>query len=566
MHEAGYLMEVIVILLAAVIGVLATLRLRLGSVLGYLVAGIAIGPSGLGLIHNLDTIGALAEFGVVFLLFTIGLELPLERLKVMSLSVYALGAAQVFVTALAIAGIAVAAGVPPIAAAVIGGGLALSSTAIVLQILSERGEMTSRFGRAAFAVLLVQDLAVAPFLVVVVALGQGVDAVPAALGLAALKMIVAVIVLLGAGRIVLRHVFWPVAEIRNPEVFAAMTLFVVLATGMATQLAGMSMAFGAFMAGMLLAETTYRHQVGAVILPFRGLLLGLFFVTVGMSVDLALALDQIVLILALLVGLLLGKAVIMVILGLIGGLGGAAALRLSIILAEGGEFAFVLLGAGMLGGVLDRETGQILLVVVGLSLIATPFLAQLGAWVAGRMEAAGAVEVGEEALVTESRADHVVIAGFGRVGSAVAARLQAANIPFVAVDMDPHRIAQARSSSLPVYYGDITRPEILAALNIETARSIVVTVNDPAITSQLVALVSYIFPDLRVYARARDDVHAAELRKMGAHIVVPELVETGFALARSLIDALGEAIPEIGKGEAADEAKAAPADKKKAAS
>jgi CPA2 family monovalent cation:H+ antiporter-2 len=564
MHEAGYLLEVIVILLAAVIGVLATLRLRLGSVLGYLVAGIAIGPSGLGLIHNLETIGALAEFGVVFLLFTIGLELPLERLKVMSLSVYALGAAQVFVTALAIAGIAVAAGVPPIAAAVIGGGLALSSTAIVLQILSERGEMTSRFGRAAFAVLLVQDLAVAPFLVVVVALGQGLDAVPAALGLAALKMIVAVIVLLGAGRIVLRHVFWPVAEIRNPEIFAAMTLFVVLATGMATQLAGMSMAFGAFMAGMLLAETTYRHQVGAVILPFRGLLLGLFFVTVGMSIDLALAIDQIVLILVLLVGLLVGKAVILAILGLISGLGGAAALRLSIVLAEGGEFAFVLLGAGMIGGVLDRATGQILLVVVGLSLIATPFLVQLGAWVAGRMEAAGAVEVGEGALETESRADHVVIAGFGRVGSAVAARLQAANIPFVAVDMDPHRIAQARGSGLPVYYGDITRPEILAALNIETARSIVVTVNDPAVTNQLVALVSYIFPELRVYARARDDVHAAELRKMGAHIVVPELVETGFALARSLIDALGEAIPEIGKGESADKAKDAPADKKAA--
>lgn len=564
MHEAGYLLEVIVILLASVIGVLATLRLRLGSVLGYLAAGIAIGPSGLGLIHNLGTIGALAEFGVVFLLFAIGLELPLERLKVMSLSVYALGAAQVIVTALAIAGIAVAAGVPPIAAAVIGGGLALSSTAIVLQILSERGEMTSRFGRAAFAVLLVQDLAVAPFLVVVVALGQGVDAVPAALGLAALKMIVAVIVLLGAGRIVLRHVFWPVAEIRNPEIFAAMTLFVVLATGMATHLAGMSMAFGAFMAGMLLAETTYRHQVGAVIQPFRGLLLGLFFVTVGMSIDLALALERIVLILVLLVGLILGKAAILAILALIGGLGRAAALRLSIVLAQGGEFAFVLLGAGMIGGVLDRATGQILLVVVGLSLLATPFLAQFGAWMAKYLEAADAVEAGEAALGSETRSGHVVIAGFGRVGSAVAARLQAADIPFVAVDQDPHRIAQARSKGLPVYYGDITRPEILDALNIETARSIVVTVNEPAITSQLVALVSYIFPDLRVYARARDDAHAAELRKMGAHIVVPELVETGFALARSLIDALGEVIPEIGKGESTDKPKDVPTDKKAA--
>lgn len=548
MHDTGYLLEVIVILLAAVIAVSATLRFKLGSVLGYLIAGVVIGPSSLGLIHNLDTIRALAEFGVVFLLFTIGLELPLERLKVMPVSVYVLGAAQVFVTAAVIAGVAMAVGLPPTPAAVIGGGLALSSTAIVLQMLSERGEITSRFGRAAFAVLIVQDLAVAPFLVVVVALGVGVDAVPAALGLAMLKMIVAVIVLLGAGRIVLRHVFWPVAEIRNPEIFAALTLFVVLMTGLATEMAGMSMAFGAFMAGMLLAETNYRHQVGAVIQPIRGLLLGLFFVTVGMSIDLALALEQILVILALLVGLLLGKAAILAALGLASGLGKAASLRLGIVLSEGGEFAFVLLGAGMVGGVLDPEIGQILLVVVGLSLIATPFLAQLGAALAERLERAEAAGVGEEAIETEHRSGHVVIAGFGRVGGAVAARLQAADIPYVAVDLDPHTIAQARGSGLPVYFGDITRPEILAALHVETARSIVVTVNEPAVTAQLVALVSYIFPDLQVYARARDDAHAAELRKMGAHIVVPELVETGFALARSLIDALGDTIPEISRG------------------
>jgi len=549
MHDTGYLLQVIVILLAAVVGVLATLRLHLGSVLGYLIAGIAIGPAGLGLIEDLEAVRTLAEFGVVFLLFMIGLELPLERLKVMTPSVFALGAAQVLVTAVAIAAVAMAAGVPPTPAAVIGGGLALSSTAIVIQLLSERGEITSRFGRAAFAILLVQDLAVAPFLVVVVALGEGIDAVPAALGLSLLKMVVALVVLLGAGRIVLRHVFWPVAEIRNPEIFAALTLLVVLATGLATELAGMSTAFGAFMAGMLLAETNYRHQVGAVIQPFRGLLLGLFFVTVGMSIDLALALDRIVQIVVLLAGLLLGKAVILAGLARVGGLGWASAVRLGVVLAEGGEFAFVLLGAAMVGGVLAPEIGQVLLVVVGLSLIATPFLARLGAAAARRLEAAEAAEAGEAAMESEYRSGHVVIAGFGRVGSAVAARLQAAEIPYVAVDLDPHRIAQARGSGLPVYYGDITRPEILAAVHVETARSIVLTVSEPATTGQLVALVSYIFPDLKVYARARDDAHAAELRKMGAHIVVPELKETGFALARSLIGALGDAIPEISDSE-----------------
>ncbi len=549
MHDASYLLQVIVILMAAVVGVLVSLRLGFGSVLGYLIAGAVIGPTGLGLIRDLEATRALAEFGVVFLLFAIGLELPLERIKVMSATVFGLGAAQVLVTAAAIAGVAYAFGLAPAPAAVIGGGLALSSTAITLQLLSERGEITSRFGRAAFAVLLVQDLAVAPFLVVVVALGGGGEVVPAALWLAGLKMVVAAIALLGIGRIVLRHVFWPVAEMRNPEIFAALTILVVLGTGWATQLAGMSMAFGAFLAGMMLAETTYRHQVGAVIQPFRGLLLGLFFVTVGMSIDFALTRQHAWMVAAILVALLLGKAGLLSILSLIFGLTRAQALRLGLTLAQGGEFAFVLLGAAMAGGVVAPVVGQVLLVVVGFSLIATPFMTQLGAALARRMEESEAAEAGEAAIGTESRSGHVVIAGFGRVGGAVAARLQAAGIPFVAVDLNPHRIAEARASGHPVYYGDISRPEILAALNVETARSLVLTVDNPATTAQLVAMVSYIFPDLKVYARARDDTHANELRKMGAHIVIPELVETGFALAGTLIDAMGETIPEVGSSE-----------------
>ncbi len=546
MHDAGYLLQVIVILAAAVVGVVASLRLRLGSVLGYLIAGAVIGPTGLGLIQDLEATRALAEFGVVFLMFTIGLELPLERIKVMSAPVFGLGAAQVLVTAAAIAGVALLAGLPTAPAVVIGGGLALSSTAIVLQLLSERGEITSRFGRAAFAILLVQDLAVAPFLVVVVALGMGADSIPAALGLAGLKMVVAVIALLGVGRIVLRHVFWPVAEIRNPEIFAALTLLVVLGTGLVAQLAGMSMAFGAFLAGMLLAETTYRHQVGAVIQPLRGLLLGLFFITVGMSIDLALILQQVWLISLLLVALLLGKTVLLALLSLVFGFNKAQSLRLGLVLAQGGEFAFVLLGAAMAGGVVETGIGQTLLVVVGLSLVATPFLANLGARAAQHLEAAEAAEVGEAAIETEFRSGHVVIAGFGRVGGAVAARLHGAGIPFVAVDLDPHCIAQARASGHPVYYGDISKPEILAALHVETARSLVLTLNNAATTAQIVATVCYIFPELKVYARARDDAHAQELRRLGAHTVIPELVETGFALAGSLMDAMGEALPEVG--------------------
>ncbi|MEE9209115.1 MAG: cation:proton antiporter, partial [Kiloniellales bacterium] len=253
MPEPGYLLEVIVILLAAVVSVLVFQRLGLGSVLGYLVAGTVIGPTGLGLVSDVEGTRALAELGVVFLLFTVGLELPFERIKVMRGRSFGLGAAQVVVTAAAIAIVALAIGLGGPAAVVIGAGLALSSTAIVLQLLAESGAITSRFGRSAFAVLLVQDLAVGPFLVCVLALGAAEASIPAALGWAALKVAVAVLAILGVGRIVLRHVFLPVAQIRNPEIFAALTLLVVLATALATKLAGLSMAFGAFLAGMLFA-------------------------------------------------------------------------------------------------------------------------------------------------------------------------------------------------------------------------------------------------------------------------------------------------------------------------
>lgn len=544
MPEAGYLLEVIVILLAAVISVVVFQRLRLGSVLGYLVAGTVIGPTGLALVSDSETTRALAELGVVFLLFTVGLELPFERIKVMRGRAFGLGAAQVIVTATAIAMVARLAGVNGPAALVIGAGLALSSTAIVMRILSDRGDITSQFGRSAFAVLLVQDLAVGPLLVCVLALGTAGASIPAALGFAALKVTVAVLAILGVGRIVLRHVFWPVAQTRDPEIFAALTLLVVLCTGMLTNLAGLSMAFGAFLAGMLFAETHYRHQVGAVIQPFRALLLGLFFITVGMRIDLELTLREGWTIAALVLALLLGKAVLLAGLSRLFGIAWAQALNLGILLAQGGEFAFLLLGVGMTKGALGEEDGQLLLVVVALTMGATPFLARLGQAISERVERAEAVRVEDIPGHTEALSGHVVIAGFGRVGQAVAQRMESAGVPYIAVDLDPHRIAQARQRGLPVFYGDITRPEILDPLHLERARSIVVAVDSPKAALQLVAMVCYIFPDLEVHARARDDAHADELEKLGAHVVVPELVATGIELAGSILDATDEGTAE----------------------
>jgi len=541
MEELGYLGQVIVVLLAAVVFVVAFKSAGLGAILGYLAAGAVIGPAGLNFITDVHAVGALAELGVVFLLFMVGLELPLERIRVTFGPIFALGAAQVLATAAVIAGVALLFGLPGAAAAVVGGGLALSSTAIVIRLLADAGGISSRFGRTAFGVLLVQDIAVGPFLVIAVALGHQAAGqevgLGEALGLAALKVTVALLAILGLGRIVLRHVFWPVAAVREPEVFAAMTLLVVLCTAIATKLAGLSLGFGAFLAGMLLAETHYRHQVAAVIQPFRALLLGLFFMTVGMSLEPEPIVDGAYVIVPLLAALLLAKAALLAGLARAFKLPWAQALHLGILLAQGGEFAFVLFGAALATGLLAPEIGQLLVVVTGLSMVATPWLARLGRRVERRVERAGLGGVDSIAQDTVALSDHVVIAGFGRVGRAVADGLIAAGVPFAAADLDPHRVAQARQRGLPVFYGDATEPEVLEALHVERAQTFVVAIDDPKAALQAVALITYIFPELDVFARAQDDEHGAELTRLGAELVVPELAPTGRQLAGSILEA-----------------------------
>ncbi len=537
MPEAGgYLLEVIVVLAAAVVSVFLFQRFGLGAVLGYLVAGAVIGPSGFALVADVDTIQALGELGVVFLLFTVGLELPFERIRVMQARVFALGAAQVFVTALAVTGVAVLIGVPPRTGVVIGGALALSSTAIVLRMLVDRGELTSRFGRSCFAVLLVQDMMVGPFLVLALALGGDGEMLGLAVGEAMLKAVVAVMAILGIGRVVLRYVFQQVAAVRDPDVFIALSLVVVLASGLMTKMAGLSMAFGAFLAGMLLAETHYRHQVAADIQPFRGLLLGLFFMSVGMSVDFGLTASKAGLVIGLAAGLIVLKAAILSGLALISGMRPAQSINLGILLSQGGEFAFVLMGAALGAGVVSGDIAHLLVVVVALTMMATPFLAMLGRLLEREVERRTVVDLETRAEETEELTNHVVIAGFGRVGRAVATQLKDAGSDFIAVDLDPHNIIEARAAGLPVYFGDATRPEILEAVHVERARAMVVAVDNPQVALRTVAMVRYIFPELKIYARAHDDNHARELARAGANTVVPELVATGHRLAGSIIE------------------------------
>ncbi len=535
MAEVGYLSEIIVVLFGALVSALLFQKLGLGTVLGYLVAGAVIGPSALGLVSHGETVQALAELGVVFLLFTVGLEMPPERIKVLFGRILGLGLAQVVVTAAAFAGVAWLLGMGAAAALTLGTALALSSTALVLKWLSERRQLTSQFGRTVFGIVVVQDLAVGPLLVCVLALGQEGLELAGSLALAFFKMAIAVLLVVVLGRIVLVQIFRQVAAVREPEIFAALTLFIVLLAGLATRMAGLSVAFGAFLAGMLLAATVYRHQVGAEIQPFRGLLLGMFFISVGMAVDPSLVVANAGTVLGLALAIILGKAVILIVLCRLLALPTGQSVQVGVLLSQAGEFSFVLLGAALAAGVLADQQAQVLVVAVAMTMIATPLLAPLAAWLRKRMEqrvAPTAEEISDQATAF---AGHVVIAGYGRVGAAVGAKLKRAGVPYIAVDMDAENVARARRQGLPVYFGDATRPDLLDAVNVERARALVVALDDPRAALQLVALVRYIFPDLLIHARARDNHHADELERAGANVVVPELVATGVRIADSIV-------------------------------
>ena len=540
MHGTSYFLEVILLLAAAVVSVVVFQRLRLASVLGYLIAGALIGPHGFGLVGQVGTVRSIAELGVVFLLFTIGLELPLGRLRVLGAVMYGLGVAQIVVTAALAALVAVVAGLDTKAAIVVGGGIALSSTVFVVQRLLDRGELATRLGRTAFAVLLIQDLAVGPLLILVVALADDSMGLGLSLSLATLKAAGALAVMFFFGRVALRPIFRAVANARNTEVFAATSLLVVLCSALLANAVGLSLAFGGFLAGILLAETEYRHQVAAEIQPFRGLLLGLFFMSVGMSIDQGLALSEFGVVVALAAAVISGKAVILAGLAFAFGLPRRISLPLAALLPQGGEFAFVLLGIGMVQGIVPGAAGQILIVAIAVTMLLSPFLASLSDLLARRAGHSGEIGYELTADAADTLHDHVVIVGYGRVGRAIGLRLKAEGVAYVAVDLDADRVKFARARGDPVYFGDATRPEVLDAMNVGAADAVVVALRDPRATLQFIGLLHYLLPALPIYARAHDDAHAARLEDAGAVATVPELVATGDRLAVALMQGLGK--------------------------
>ncbi|KAI4369894.1 hypothetical protein MLD38_018289 [Melastoma candidum] len=543
-EEEASLLDMLWLLLASVAFVPVFQKIPGGSpVLGYLAAGILIGPYGLSIIRHVHGTKAIAEFGVVFLLFNIGLELSVERLSSMKKYVFGLGTAQVLVTAVVVGLVAhFVCGQSGPAAIVIGNGLALSSTAVVLQVLQERGESTSRHGRATFSVLLFQDLAVVVLLILIPLIspnsskgGVGLQAIVEALGLSALKAAVAISVIIAGGRLLLRPIYKQIAENQNAEIFSANTLLVVLGTSLLTARAGLSMALGAFLAGLLLAETEFSLQVESDIAPYRGLLLGLFFMTVGMSIDPKLLVSNFPVIsgtLALLIG---GKTILVALIGRAFGISIISAIRVGFLLAPGGEFAFVAFGEAVNQAIMPPQLSSLLFLVVGISMALTPWLAAGGQLIASHFEQQDVRSLLPVESETDDLHDHIIICGFGRVGQIIAQLLSERLIPFVALDIRSDRVAVGRALDLPVYFGDAGSREVLHKVGADRACAAAITLDSPGANYRTVWALNKYFPNVKTFVRAHDVDHGINLEKAGATAVVPETLEPSLQLAAAVL-------------------------------
>jgi K+:H+ antiporter len=540
MTDAPYIGDIVLFLAVAVFVAPLCSRLKISPILGYLVAGVLIGPSVFHVVTVDETTHWLAELGIVFLLFMIGLELSIERLRVMRRYALGLGLTQVVLSTVVFAGIFLLFGGDPDAAIVIGWALALSSTAFVLQILSERNEVATLTGRASVAVLLLQDLAVVPVLVLIPLLATGEKDILASLGTAAIEAVIALVAIFFAGRFVLRRLFRLVAATGIPEVFVAATLLAILVTGVVTDVVGLSYALGAFLAGLLMSGTEFRHQIASDILPFRGLLLGLFFITVGMAVDLSYIIGNIGTILPLAVALMSIKAVIILVLGRLNGMSLEVALRTGLYLAQGGEFAFVILGLATANGIVTFELSNILVGAVVLSMAATPLLVGLSH--RGTKFVLEHSDDGIKALQESSAilSDHVIIGGYGRVGQTVAAALKQRNVPFIAIDMDGNNVARGHRRGDPVYFGDLTRPSVLDAAGADRARALVIALDGLSSAEKVMQAVREEFAHLHVLARTRDRAQARRLEDAGARAAVPDTLEASLHLAAHLLRDLGD--------------------------
>jgi glutathione-regulated potassium-efflux system protein KefB len=508
--------------------------LKIGAVLGYLVAGVVIGPHLLGVFRNVENILHVAEFGVALLLFVIGLELRPQRLWAMRRAVFGLGGLQVAVTAVVLTAAMMAARFGWRQALFVGLALSLSSTAMVLQVLKEAGELEARHGRLSFAVLLFQDLAAIPMIALVGLLAAGSQDLPAMSMAGAVQSIGAILAVVLAGRYLLGKLYRMVARTGVNEAMTALILLAIVIIVMIMEGVGLSPALGAFIAGALLADSEYRHDIEANARPFQGLLLGLFFIAIGMSLDLDLLVQQPGLVVAAAALLMALKGIVLFVLARRTGLRPAAARRFACALAQGGEFAFVLAAAALAAGVLEAGFASRINVVVTLTMLATPFILMAeAAFSSAFLKAAPAAQQPFDDMPGDQ--GHVIIAGLGRFGQIVARILAARHIAFTALDGDPEQVEVVRRFGGQVFFGDAARLDILRAAQADKARALIVSVSDVEVSLAIVALARRYYPDLPLFVRARDRQHVHKLMDMGVEYIVRETFLSALDLTRRVM-------------------------------
>lgn len=560
-HAFPFLREILLFLTLAGILIPLLQRLRINQVLGFLAAGAVAGPYGLGLLAPAFPalawltfpagagVNALGELGVLFLMFMIGLELSTARLWSMRGWVFGIGGAQVVLSAGALGVALHLAGQPATSAAILGLVLSLSSTAVVMQLLDDQHSAGSKLGQAAFAVLMLQDLAVVPLLIVIGALGQGGGDTHATTVLvlgAVVKAGAAVSLIYLAGRRIVHPLFRTFARHRQPDVFMALILLCTFGIASLSAAAGLSMALGALVAGLLLAETEFRHEVELMIAPFKGLLMGLFFMTVGMQMDVRQVLAAPLWLAGAVAGLLLVKTLVVAGLFRLGGLNWGRAVEGGLLLGQGGEFAFIVIGDAVGLHLVDAAFGARMVLAVGLSLFVTPMLARIGAAIGARWERRHQPPVPQLGSA-DMAALHgrIIIAGFGRVGQQLAKLLTEQHIDFVAFENNATLVAQCHADGLPVYFGNAAQPELLRRVSAGDAPAIVLTMDHPASALHAVRGIRREFPHVPLFARARDERNARALADAGATMVVPETLEASLQLSAFVLEAMGLAADRV---------------------
>lgn len=527
--------------------------LRINSVVAFMACGALLGPFGLGglvssvpllrtiTVSSPEALAGPAELGVAFLLFVIGLEMSFERLMTMRRLVFGLGLGQVGLSAAVIGAVAYWLGQPATAALLIGFGLALSSTAIVVELLSASRRMTSSAGRASFAVLLCQDLAVIPLLFLINVLGaqNGGGSLLLSLAQAAIQAIAAIACIVVIGRLALRPLFRLVASTDSSESFMAATLLTALGTGLIAAAAGLSMGLGAFIAGLLLAETEYRRAIEVTVEPFKSLLIGVFFLTVGMGVDPAQLAAQPFAILGIATGLVLVKAAIVFGLARMFRLSAATAIETAIMIGPGGEFAFVLLNAAAGARLIGQHATSLVLAAVSLTMVTLPLFARVARHLAARLAAPVVLPDEAKVLPPHDRAARAIVVGCGRVGRLVGAMLAEHGKPYIAIDSNPALIASQRRAGYPAFFGDATKPDFLKLCGIQEASALIVTIDTPRAVDETVQAARALRPDLIIVARARDAAHARHLYEIGVNDAVPETIEASLQLSEAALVGLG---------------------------